>query len=145
MSIDIVLAETDDDIRACFPLIYLLRPHLEGEYFIPRVRQQQASGYRLVCLRDGSSVKSVAGFRLFECLAWGKLMYIDDLVTEAGERRRGYGGQLLGWLIEHARTNGCQQIHLDSGYQRHEAHRFYLSQGFTLNSHHFALKLARVT
>ncbi len=39
------------------------------------------------------------------------------------------------------REQGCNAVHLDSGYQRHAAYRLYLNKGFVLSSHHLALKL----
>ena len=83
-------------------------------------------------------VKAVAGFRLSEALAWGKYMYIDDLVTASQARSKGYGGQLFDWLFEYAAAQGCEQIHLDSGVQRKDAHRFYEREGMTVSSLHFS-------
>lgn len=141
MTHTILLAETDEDIRQCFPAMHALRPHLVAEEFVARVRRQHAAGYTLAVLRAANAVKSVAGFRIFEYLAWGTILYIDDFVTIPDEKRQGYGGQLLRWVVAHARSQGCDAVHLDSGYQRHDAHRLYLNTGFTLSSHHFALSL----
>ena len=33
------------------------------------------------------------------------------------------------------------QVHLDSGPQRHDAHRLYLNHGFKIIGHHLALNL----
>lgn len=104
-------------------------------------RQGQQSGYRLVYLEDAGEVRSVAGFRISECLAWGKFLYVDDLVSAEDSRSQGYGGVLLSWLVEHARSQSCDELHLDSGVQRFGAHRFYLQKGMDITSHHFAMKL----
>ena len=71
-------------------------------------------------------VASVAGYRILRNLTYGKFLYVDDLVTRADHKRAGYAGQLLEWLCEHARDQGCSFFILDSGVQRFEAHRFYL-------------------
>jgi GNAT superfamily N-acetyltransferase len=134
-------AETDEQIQACFPPLQVLRPHLDEAAFLAAVKQQQLQGYRLLFLQAEGEVKSVAGYRMLHFLAWGKVLYIDDLVTLPGEKRKGYAGQVLDWLIDYARTQACDAVHLDSGYQRYDAHRLYLNKGFELNSHHFALKL----
>ncbi len=143
MANSIHFAETDAALRRCFPTMQVLRPHLtDPEAFVAQVHRQQQAGYRLVFLDDGDAVRSVSGFRVQEYLAWGKVMYIDDLVTAPNARRYGYGAALLRWLIDHARTLECDAVHLDSGYQRHDAHRFYLRAGFDLISHHLAFRLA---
>ena len=76
-----------------------------------------------------------------EMLAFGKLMYVDDLITANNDRSKKYGGNLFDWLVEHAKTNGCVQLHLDSGVHRFSAHRFYLTKRMEISSHHFSLKL----
>lgn len=106
-----------------------------------QVHRQRSQGYRIVAVRAGGQVPSAAGYRLAEFLAWGKVLYIDDLTTIESARGQGHAGALLDWLIRHAREQGCNAVHLDSGYQRHAAHRLYLHKGFTLSSHHLALAL----
>lgn len=142
MSGTIYFAETDEAIEHCFAAIQVLRPHLTDQVaFVAQVRRQQQAGYQLIFLEEADMVKSVAGFRVLEYLAWGKVLYIDDLVTAPDVRKHGHGEQLLNWLIGYARTLACDAVHLDTGYQRHAAHRLYLRMGFELSSHHMALRL----
>lgn len=141
MGVRIALAAGDEEIRDCYPVMSELRPHVAAEEFVPRVRRQmEDGGYKLAYLDDGG-VKAVAGFRIYECLAWGRFMYVDDLVSKDGERSKGYGGLLFDWLVEHARREGCEQFHLDSGVQRFAAHRFYLTKRMAIDAHHFGLRL----
>ena len=132
---------SDAELAECFPAFQALRPHLSQDAFVAQVRRQQAQGYRIVAMRAGSQVPSAAGYRFAEFLAWGKVIYVDDLTTLESARGQGHGGALLDWLINQAREQGCNAVHLDSGYQRHAAHRLYLNKGFTLSSHHLALAL----
>ncbi len=138
MDADIFNAESDADLIDCFPVFQALRPHLAEADFAPRVRRQAAQGYRILALRREGVVRSVAGYRLAEFLAWGKILYIDDLATLPGHTGCGYAGALLDHLIAFARAAGCHAVHLDSGYARQAAHRLYLNKGFRLASHHFS-------
>ncbi len=139
----ICLAETEQQIRRCFPVMAELRPHVLEREFVERVRlQQRESGYQLAFVEESGAVRAVAGFRIAEFLAWGRILYVDDLVTAAAERSRGHGQALFHWLVLRAKANGCAQLHLDSGVQRFDAHRFYLRQRMSLTSHHFALELS---
>lgn len=139
---DIHLAKTDTEITACYPVMRELRPHLEMAAFVLRVRAQEKMGYGLVYVQDSGSPVAVAGCRLGESLAWGRFLYVDDLVTLPGHRSRGYGAALLSWLAEFATTEGCEQLHLDSGVQRKDAHRFYEREGMKLASFHFSKVIA---
>jgi len=140
--ITITLAESDDQIRRCFPAMAELRPHVvEGE-FVERVRRQQReSSYHLAFIEQSGAVRAVAGFRIAEFLAWGRILYVDDLVTASAERSRGHGKALFDWLVARAKANGCAQLHLDSGVQRFDAHRFYLRHRMSITSHHFSIQL----
>jgi GNAT superfamily N-acetyltransferase len=134
-------AETDREIDACFPVMKQLRPQLVRSEFVTRVRRQMADGYRLACLIEGGTTRCVAGYRLGENLAWGRFLYVDDLVTGESSRSHGHGRAMLAWLLERAREAGCQQLHLDSGMQRTGAHRFYVREGLDATSLHFARRL----
>ncbi len=142
----IVVAESEQAIAACFPVMFELRPHLIQETFVERIRQQQSQGYRLAYLEategevSGQPV-AVAGFRISNNLAWGKFLYVDDLVTSATQRSHGYGKALLNWLNDYATQEGCSQLHLDSGVQRKAAHRFYQREQVTVTGFHFARNL----
>ena len=138
----VALAESDKDILNCYPVMAELRLHVPQDEFVERVKRQAgACGYKLAYVED-EGVKAVGGFRISECLAWGKFLYVDDLVAKSSERSKGYGGILLDWLIAYARNEGCDLFHLDSGVQRFEAHRFYLRKRMFIEAHHFALRLS---
>jgi len=130
-------ATTDTEILACFPPIKALRPHLEESEFVSRIRRQLEQGYHLVYRATEGQVHSVAGFRFHDTLAWGRIIYIDDLVTLPESRGKGHAGVLLDAIIALAREQNCDAVHLDSGPQRHDAHRLYLNHGFRIGAHHF--------
>lgn len=132
----IFLPKDDAQIASCFDAFSVLRPHLTREEFLPQVRRQEAQGYQIVALMAQGQVSSVAGFRLCEFLAWGRILYIDDLSTLPASRGKGHAGLLLDWLATHAEAQGCKALHLDTGYARHAAHRVYLGKGFELSCHH---------
>lgn len=137
------LASSDEEIAACFPVMRQLRPHLTPESFLGRVRAQQQAGYRLAFVEDGGRPVAVAGFRVLETLASGRFLYVDDLVTLDGERSKGYGARLLRWLVDLAASEACQQLELDSGVQRKDAHRFYEREGLKVRGYHFEIPIRR--
>ena len=138
----IQIAQSDEEIRRCHPVMAELRPQYGEQAFVEQVRrQQQSCGYQLASLEDDGRVQAVTGFRLAEYLAWGRVLYVDDLVTAAASRSRGYGRDVFAWLMAQAKAAACDQLHLDSGVQRFGAHRFYLAQRMDITSHHFSLKL----
>lgn len=139
---DIRLATTDAEIAATFGVMAQLRTHLkETEYVALVRRQEKESGYRLACLYSGGKVCAVAGFRLTHSLAWGQYVYIDDLISDESMRSLGHGEALVDWVAAYGKAHGCAELHLDSGVQRHGAHRFYLRSRMDITCYHFRLAL----
>jgi len=141
---EIGIAKTDEEIIRCYETMSQLRPHIKKDDFLPRVRGQEKNGYRLAFIEDKDQVVSVAGFRITETLAWGKFLYVDDLVTDENQRSKGYGDKLIDRLMEHAKENQCHEFHLDSGVQRFSAHRFYFRKNLTISGYHFERILKNV-
>ncbi|MCP4049843.1 MAG: GNAT family N-acetyltransferase [bacterium] len=130
-----------DDIKGCYTVVKELRSHVSQEQFEQQVKRQQQNGYKLIALSNNDMFVAIAGFRISECLAWGKFLYVDDLVTKSTEKSKGYGQKLLDYLTSYAKQQGCNMLHLDSGVQRFTAHRFYIKQGMDIKSHHFSISL----
>jgi GNAT superfamily N-acetyltransferase len=138
----IVPIESAADLKRVYPVFAELRPHLDEASFIAQVQRQRVQyGYTLVAGEVGGRAVTGAGYRVVENLSWGKALYLDDLVTAAPEHGHGYGGALLDWVIAEARRLGCRQFHLDSGPQRHAAHRLYLGRHLRISAFHFSTEL----
>lgn len=141
MTHEIRLLNSEEELRAAYPVMVQLRPKYAENAFVEQALRQFTTGYYLAaCLLDGRPV-SLAGYRYVENLHAGFNMYVDDLVTDEAIRGSGTAKALFEWLVSEAKKKGCGQLHLDSGVQRHRAHRFYLDRGMIISSHHFQMLL----
>jgi ribosomal protein S18 acetylase RimI-like enzyme len=121
-----------------------LRPHFgDRAAFVARVDEvQRPEGYGLagVFVDGAPDAVAVAGFRIVHNMGWGeRTLYVDDLSTHSGARRRGHARALLAWLAEEAERQGCDSVHLDSavGPERLDAHRLYFATGMRIADYHF--------
>ncbi|SHE88270.1 Acetyltransferase (GNAT) family protein [Seinonella peptonophila] len=136
------LMKTDQELMLSFPVLKQLRTHIREEKFIGTIRRlEEQAGYQLVAVLVTDQVKAVAGYRITENLAWGKFLYVDDLVTDEQSRAEGHAGLLMNWLEDEARRKNCNQFHLDSAVHRFGAHRFYLKSRMDITCHHFQKEL----
>ena len=127
------------DTASTWPVMSQLRPHLDlAKYLAAVARMRQTDGFRLAAASVGGKVGAVAGFRTMEMLYCGRILSVDDLVTDEAMRSRGLGKALLDWLKRETRSSGCVQLHLDSGLQRLDAHRFYERESLQKTAFHFA-------
>ncbi len=119
-----------------------LRSALPPDYS-DKMRRVFSDGGRMCVAARSEVVLGVAVYRVFEDTMGGRQLFVDDLVTESSERSTGVGQALLSHLDEVARSAGCWVLTLDSGTQRHRAHKFYFREGMQIVSLHFAKELKR--
>lgn len=92
----ILCPSADADIFATWEGMRQLRPHLERDTYVARVRALMASdGLRLVAVVTDGAVQAVAGYRLVSLLHCGRALVVDDPVTSEGARSAGHGKRLL--------------------------------------------------
>jgi len=140
--ITIIPALTDEQILDTRDVLRQLRPAITEDAYLPTVRRMMDSdGYHLVALLESGVVRAVAGYRFMEMLYCGKILYVDDLNTDDRRRSAGFGGLLIDWLKREAAAHGCGELHLDSGVQREQAHRFYFRERLTISAYHFRVRL----
>jgi len=138
--------QSAQDLRACYPLMQQLRPHLHSEAeFVTRIQRQWQDGYRLLTLVQDELVLALAGYRLQENLVYGKFLYVDDLVTAPAVRSNGYGARLLEQLSLLAQQSACQRLVLDTGLANALAQRFYFRQGLLSSSMRFGKPIDAMT
>ncbi|MBI1224525.1 MAG: GNAT family N-acetyltransferase [Bacteroidetes bacterium] len=135
-------AKTPEDIQLCCPVIIELRPHLAKVDLVAMVMEMFSEGFQLIFIEaeDGTAA-AICGYRYLQNLFTGKHIYVDDLGMLPTHRGKGYGGALLDFVFEAAKSQGLKTVTLDSGHQRFAAHRLYLNKGFQIEAHHFGKKL----
>jgi GNAT superfamily N-acetyltransferase len=141
-AIDFVLAQDDVGIAATFDVMQQLRPQLQRDEYVETMHALRASdGLQLLALREAGTVRAIATYRIMNMLYCGRLLYVDDLVTDERVRSHGYGAQLLARLKDEGRALGCSQIQLISHVKREDAHRFYFREGLGIECFHFRAEL----
>lgn len=136
-------ARTDDEIAATFDVMFQLRPNLARDAYVSTVRTlMETDGYSLAALSDEDGlVRAVAGYRIMTMLYRGRILYVDDLVSDEAARSRGYGKRMLDWLKDEGRREDCRELQLISRAIRERAHRFYFREGLGIECFHFRMEL----
>jgi GNAT superfamily N-acetyltransferase len=138
-NMEVKLVQSEDELKAVAFVLLQLRPQFDLNGIVTRIKAQQKNGYKLAYVVSDGKVLCVAGFVTGYKLAWGKHIYIDDMVTHEKHRSTGAGKCLMAWFKSYAKENNYDQIHLDSSVKRFLAHKFYHRSGFNIVSHHFSI------
>jgi len=113
-----------------------LRPTIPPPY-AGYMQEMIGEGARMALLMDDSAICALAVWRVHLSTYAGRRFYVDDLVVDETLRGQGWGAKLLAWLEQKARELRCDTFALDSGTQRHQAHRFYFRAGMIVKSFAF--------
>jgi len=122
------------------PVHRQLRTTLPSDY-AGKMRRVFAGGARMCVAVNGPDVAGVAVYRVYENTFQGRQLYVDDLVTDERRRSSGVGRALLGHLERKARAADLENLALDSGTQRQQAHKFYFREGMVVTAFHFGKRL----
>ncbi|MET9533351.1 MULTISPECIES: GNAT family N-acetyltransferase [unclassified Streptomyces] len=120
------------------PLLRALRPDLTETAFMAFAEEAHRQGLVFTAAYDSDG--RCVGVATHRTLATsrGRLLFVDDLVTDSRVRSGGVGSLLMEELETRARRAGCTRIELDSGVANHGAHRFYHARRMVIAAHHFA-------
>jgi len=137
-------AETDDELRACFPVMHELRPALQGpDDFVQRVRRMATDTYRLLAVWRDDAPVALAGYRLQENLIYDRFLYVDDLIVTQNSRGSNFGARLLSELSALAQREGCRKLVLDTAMSNSLAQRFYFREGLLTGALRFSKLVAK--
>ena len=135
------LGRGDQRWEQALPVLQELRPDLTTALLDQVLVEGAPQGLRFLAAFDGARCLGVAGWRVMATTHSLRKPHVDDLVTASASRSAGVGAALLRELEQRARTAGCAVLDLDSGVQRHGAHRFYLRERMDITSHHFGKRI----
>ena len=135
------LARGDERWAQALPVLQELRPHLTAELLEQVLAEGEPQGLRFLAAFEGGRCLGLAGWRVVAATHTIRKLYVDDLVTAPASRSTGVGAALLRELERRAVAAGCSVLDLDSGVQRHGAHRFYLRERMDITAHHFVKRL----
>lgn len=134
------LGHLDDPQRTAdlWPLLQRLRPGLTKDLHDELLTDGYRQGLRyLIAYSPAGRPLAAAGYRVL-VTSRGRVLFVDDLVTDETARSQGVGAGLMSELMAIGRRADCARIELDSGVSNTAAHRFYLRHRLDIVAFHFA-------
>lgn len=143
VSLCVNTVEQDDPrlTEQVYPLLRVLRPGLTRDAFDELVTEGGNQGLTPVAAWDDDG--RCVGAAMYRVLVTsrGRLLFVDDLVTDPDARSSGVGATLLAELEQRGQAAGCDRVELDSGMSNQAAHRFYYRHRLGAIALHFAKPL----
>jgi GNAT superfamily N-acetyltransferase len=138
-SLEVVECDVGSNLLSkAYSVIRQLRPELSEDAFVQRVTEaMRENRYSLFVLITDDNAVAAIGVRIITDLCWGRNLYVDDLVVDASQRRKGLGKRLMAFAELEAARKQCDFVRLACGLNRTDAHCFYNAIGYKASSYQF--------
>lgn len=117
--------KTEKQWLEAYPVMQELRTHLSQQEYLKLLKDMIPKGYRMFALYIDGEIVAITGIIQLVNFYDYKHLYVYDLITKGSQRSKGYGQNLLTFIHQLAKEEGCHSVALSSGLQRKDAHRFY--------------------
>jgi len=106
-------------------------------------KERLPQGYRMIGAYDEEQEKCIgaAGFWIGTRFYCGKFIQLDNMMVLPELRSRKLGRQMVEFVKEIGRAEGCSRILVDTLVENHAAHRFFLREGFIIRGYHLNCEL----
>lgn len=123
-------------------LIQQLSPQITEVSYKAMLQEMVPHNYFQAAVYKADACIAVSGYWLGTKLYSGKYIEIDNFVVDEAWRGKAVGKQLLDWMLDEGRRNGCTYAMLDAYVENFKAHHFYYREGFFARGFHYLKKLA---
>lgn len=143
MLIDLRIEEIPSErLETILPLVQQLNPTLEAEILRDRLSEMRRLDYHCAGAYDGNRLIGICGFWIGVRFYCGRYIDLDNVIVDVAYRSAGVGKQIVTWIEEHGRANGCDISALDCYVTKSSAHKFYFREGYTILGYHFTKTLS---
>lgn len=140
MTTEIKLIPTDNLI-SIIPLIKLLNPSLPESMLKMRLEEMIGQGYQCAGLYFDNQLVGVCGLWVMTKFYVGKHIEPDNVFILSEYRRQGVAKQLLDWVYDYGKTQGCIASELNCYVVNDTGNAFWEQEGFAKIGYHYQKQL----
>lgn len=140
MTTEIKLIPTDNLI-SIIPLIKLLNPSFPESTLKIRLEEMIGQGYQCAGLYFDNQLVGVCGLWVMTKFYVGKHIEPDNVFILSEYRRQGLAKQLLDWVYDYGKTQGCIGSELNCYVVNDTGNAFWEQEGFAKIGYHYQKQL----
>ncbi len=126
-----------DKLFSILPLIKQLNPTVPDMALTTRLNDMIAQGYQCAGLYLDNELIGICGLWIMTKLYVGKHIEPDNFFILPEYRRLGYGKQLLEWVYEYGKSQGCIASELNCYISNECGNAFWEREGFAKIGYHY--------
>lgn len=125
-----------DKLETIFPFFRLLDEKLTDEVLSERLKGMKAHNYECVGVYDESKLIGISGLWILDKYYVGKHIEPDNVIIHPDYRGQGIGEQLMQWIYDYAKEQGCVASELNCYVSNHRGVAFWVKEGFRIIGYH---------
>lgn len=130
-----------DDLPGIIPLLRLLNPDIPDAELGARLEQMKLHNYQCVGAFDGNSLIGISGIWILHKIYTGKHIELDNVCILPEFRGKGIGENLVSWILDYAKDQGCRSAELNCYLGIKKGQEFWQNQGFEAVGYHYIQKM----
>jgi GNAT superfamily N-acetyltransferase len=124
-------------LSTILPLAQQLNPDISDDILTTRLNEMIAQGYQCAGLFIDNKLAGICGFWIVTKFYVGKHIEPDNVYISPEHRRQGYGKQLLDWVLDYGKNQGCIASELNCYIANETGNAFWQAQGFNKIGYHY--------
>jgi GNAT superfamily N-acetyltransferase len=126
-----------DQLISIIPLIKHLNPSLSETTLKLRLEEMVAQGYQCAGMYLDNQLIGICGLWMMTKFYVGKHIEPDNVFILPKYRRLGFGKQLLEWVQEYGKSQGCIASELNCYVSNETGNTFWEQEGFEKIGYHY--------
>ncbi|KAG0193151.1 hypothetical protein DFQ28_006157 [Apophysomyces sp. BC1034] len=128
----------DTELETIIPLLQILNPGLSDSLLRERLGEMSHQGYKCVGVYDEGRLVGCSGLWITTRYYVARFIELENVVLHPAYRHRGLGEQLLDWIWDYARQQGCVASELNCYVANGPGQKFWMNRGKTLQDNKLA-------
>lgn len=135
-SIEIKLIR-NEEIFSIIPLLRVLSNAIPEPTLRERLGEMVSQGYKCAGLYLDGKLVGICGLWILTKYYVGKHIEPDNMIILPEHRSEGFGNQLMAWVYEYAKSQGCIASELNCYLTNERGHTFWENEGYKKIAYHF--------
>lgn len=133
----------DSEIFRVVPLLRVLNAHISETVLKERLTEMVMQRYKCAGLYLSNELIGICGIWILTKYYVGRHIEPDNVVILPEYRGKGFGKQLLAWVYEYGRSQGCIASELNCYLTNERGQVFWQQQGYKKIGYHYQKDLDR--
>lgn len=130
-----------DELHTIIPLLRILNDAIDENTLQERLEDMKQRNYACAGVYDGARLIGICGLWILNKYYVGKHIEPDNVMILPQYRNKGVGEQMMQWVYEYGRSQGCIASELNCYVVNDKGIRFWLNQGYKIIGFHCQKKL----